>query len=199
MTDEQSTAIYLVGQGTYYRPRLLEVQHNRISRYLRLVGTTQPGRFCVKSTYVDLHARFQSSDSPSLSDFPQLVMLCEAIKRGDYGTVLIDLEFHRGMGAIEWTIKEAGAKVVNVSHDAKIVHEAYSKRVVPGADSHPSDASDFIAFFPHAAADIGEILIGERGRDDHKGPRERLERLLDCHPTAAESYSIHLCPPWWEM
>jgi hypothetical protein len=199
MTNEQSTAIYLVGQGTYYRPRLLEVQHNRISRYLRLVATTEPERFRVKNTYVDLHARFQSSDSPILSDFPQLVMLCEAIKRGDYSNVLIDLEFHRGMGAIEWTIKEAGAKVINVSHDAEIVHEAYSKRVVPSADSHPSDASDFIAFFPHAAADIGQILNSELGREDHKGLRERLERLVARHPTAAESYSIHLCPPWWEI
>ncbi len=198
MSDERSSVIYLVGQGTYFRPRLLEVQYYRIVRHLQLVSEDEQKRFHVKSKYIGIHARHASSDFPCYSELPQLVVLCEAIKRGEYRTVFIDLDLHGGMEAIERALKEAGADVVNVSLDSTAVREAYSRRVLPGGDRLPYDASDFIAFFPHLTADIVKLLMKKFGRPDHNTIEDRLELLRGDRPIRGQGYANRLSPPWWE-
>lgn len=199
MNDERSAAIYLIGQGTYYRPRLIEVQYYRIVRHLSLIAEKK--QFRVLKTYVDPNARYGGSGSPGFDDLPNLWELCEAIKRGEYRTVFVDLELgiaSRGMDSIDRAIEDAGANVVNVNLDTKTVDEAYAERVIPGGHHLPSHASDFIAFFPHLAADIGRILIDEFGRDDHKTIKDRLELLRQLHPIRGESYDYKVSPSWWE-
>src|SRR5678815_4075645 len=133
MNDERSAAIYLIGQGTYYRPRLIEVQYYRIVRHLNLIAKKEQYR--VMKKYLDLNDRYDGSDFPGFSELPNLWELCEAIRRGEYRTVFVDLELgvhSRGMDAIDRTMREAGANVVNVNLDTKAIHEAYAERVVPG-------------------------------------------------------------------
>jgi hypothetical protein len=71
-------------------------------------------------------------------------------------------------------------------------------RVIPGGFHLPSHASDFIAFFPHATADIGRILIDKFRWEKRKTIEARLELLDLKRPVSGESYEKKLSPAWWE-
>jgi hypothetical protein len=196
MSDERDAAIYLVGQGTYYRPRLLEVQYYRIIRYLELLKREDQERFWIRKTFVDLNPRYGKSEPLSYEDIPQLTNLCDAVKRGDFRFILIDLEHAGAMGAIEHELTKSGAQVINIFYDKTVLRDAFSRQFsVSRADLH-SDASDFVTFFPKMAGDIGDILTDNLLTDDLASLKTRLHDLHGQRPTAGHNYSGRLLPIW---
>jgi hypothetical protein len=185
-------AIYLVGQGTYYRPRLIEVQYYRIVRYLEL---TDEEFMLGRCAFVDLNPRLGRFEIPSHQDLPQLVTLCDAIRRGEYETVLVDLQ--ESVNIIESAFSEAGARVINVFTEKTVLERAFRKRLGVGANFH-SDTTDFVTFFPNYAADIGYELTSGLGPLDHALSHRLDVVLASARPNAGHNYASPLLPLWRE-
>lgn len=197
MSEELNAAIYLVGQGTYYSPRLIEVQFYQIIRYMQLVEGKGQEYFHVKKTLVDLNPRCWRSDPPSYEDLPQLNSLCDAVKRGEFSTIFIDLVHEGAMGSIERELIKSGAHVINVFYDKTVLRDAFSKRFGVSRELH-SDVSDFVTFFPNIAGDIGEILAENIKADKHDSLKRRVDILQKEQARAGQCYDHHLLPFWQE-
>ena len=90
--DEKSTAMYLAGHGSKTRPRLIELQYQRIQRYrralLRQKATTQR----TPIIYIDLRLPKFGMGSVDLEDVPAFKQLFEKVKNREFEVVYLDLD-----------------------------------------------------------------------------------------------------------
>lgn len=184
-------AIYLVSQGTLRSPRFLELQYERIHRYRSVAKACKDEEARKPFLFVDLHhdrrdyiTRFQLPDL-----FPQLAALADDVKAGYINIVYVDLcmdgaQPSRILGIPEFLIN-AGAEVVNVYSDpggllCKKIVEEYGASASDVSDV--DDASDFVAFFPRASADICCAALG--------GRLELFKTLESCGKAGSRTYHL---------
>ncbi len=182
-SQRRTAAMYLIGQGTYFRPHLIELQYYRILRYCQLVDKSRPGELAeyIDGVYVDLFPRTGRRDTLYLDQLSQFCALLEAVKRGSFQQVLTDIQGTdpRGLSynGIQWELEKAGAQVINISHEDKTLHDELEVRFGKAAYRvHQNETTDFVAFFPTLAGDIGEVLL--HGYDiDRKSDNPAIDAL----------------------
>jgi hypothetical protein len=164
----KSSAIYLVGDGPYREPRLIELQYLRVLRYANALGEKLKKRFGPFELFVDL-AFPRAMDA---EDVPSLMRLVGAIENGAIGTVFLDLQIGRPYSPYENqpvvnTLRKTNVRIYNAYHDDE---DAISDKVrglfrgkVPYFHG-TSDAEDIVTLFPGLAASVAReaICLGDR-------------------------------------
>jgi anti-sigma B factor antagonist len=97
--DEKTvgTAIYLVGHGSKTKPRLIELQHQRILRYRRALFRRYDIGRSTPTAFIDLHLPSFGMGKVDLMDVPQYTKLLQQVDEGRFGLVFIDVDENPGL------------------------------------------------------------------------------------------------------
>lgn len=198
-------AIYLIGQGTYFRPHLIELQYYRILRYRQLLEKKHPDRILehVEGIYVDLFPRGHRSDLLSMEDIPQFSTVLDHVKTGQFTQVFLDLlpTDPRGLsyGSLERALRDAGAEVFNASNDEMVLEEIKARYGDAAHYGTHNEHTDFAAFFPTLAGDIGAVLFkGTDAKYSAEGAlktfENRIRMLQESRANASVGYYWPMLP-----
>lgn len=163
MNDERlANAIYLAGHGAKTKPRLIELQYQRILRYRRAFINQFQSRQKPPAIFLDLRLPHFGMGAYDLDDVPGFKALLEESQRQKFSFIYIDIddtpdrtpdhesEFVREL------LEKAGAVVLNVFSDDK---KAFSRELKDRCGENAkvfevTEDSDFVNFFPSLASDI---------------------------------------------
>lgn len=166
MTDERParTAMYLAGHGSKTKPRLIELQYQRIPRYRGAFLHQFQKRQAFPVVFIDLHLPPYGMGKYDLSKVPAFTSLCEEVQNRHFDIIYLDLEerapkmltpdyettFARSL------LEDAGGTVLNAFTDDKgVLRREVVERC--GENAKPfeiTEVSDFVLFFPSLASDI---------------------------------------------
>jgi len=157
-------AVYLIGHGPLREPRLIELQHMRVRRYLHFLAEHEHRNFRIVSTFVDInHPRVSVRDSDALAKLPGLAALFGAIASGSIKTVLLDHAVEDLSDYFQpFRLEAAGVEVLNVCYEgseslARAIRAGHG--VPDGPSTPPREPEDFVTFFPAATARIASYLV----------------------------------------
>lgn len=166
-------AFYLVGQGPYREPRLIELQYLRLERYMFALSNRLNTDFFLEETYIDINFR----RNITFDNLPNLRRLIQDIEIKKFEAILIDLPIGIAFNPCEYmpiidTLKSTGVKVYNCFYDdedaleEKLVEKfGESVRKVP----LPEDCEEIISLFPALAGSIIiEVFYDKRNLFDDK-------------------------------
>jgi hypothetical protein len=118
------TAMYLVGHGSKTKPRLIELQHQRILRYRRALLRRQDINRSAPTVFIDLHLPSFGMGQVDLMDVPEYMRLLQDVDNGRFGIVYIDIdEVKPGLtpdyesAFVRSMLETSGAKVLNAFTD----------------------------------------------------------------------------------
>jgi|GEM_PF-5258876 len=200
---DTSPAIYLVGQGTYFRPRPIEVQFHRILRFTQLEGQKDTW-FDARALFIDLSPRIWRSQRPDFErEYPEFLQLLNYIKQKKCKTVFVDFDTSTTnpiagiLLSMESALLESDTRVINCYWKTLDYQQEHSTWPF----SEKGDACDFITFFPNLTADICEIVMHDPQTDTEKGSAlEKLRhRIKSLHQEQANRSTGNKWPllPWW--
>lgn len=183
------TAVYLLGHGPCREPRLIELQYLRILRYIHAFPESERQPPAARDVYVDINF-------PRSEPLAQLGQLCEAVTRGEYSDVYVDIDesppFWTGGGLsfIVEALKEAGANVVNVFYKVEELLVQRFGEQCRHFEMSLNNESDFLAFFPALAGSaVSSALKDELGRSHFEAGsvaayaiQQRVSRLKEANP-----------------
>jgi hypothetical protein len=193
VSDKVGTAIYLVGHGSKTKPRLIELQHQRILRYRQALLSRHEINKAAPSVFTDIRLPPYGLGHVTLEDVPRFLDLYEDVKYGRIDTVFIDLDETRQelrpgyeSSFVRTMVEEAGATVLNAYWDDRgaFVEELKARYGQKARPHEVTDESDFVCFFPSLTADIctaglrKEIEV-EAGL---KAVRDRIQDLRESSP-----------------
>jgi hypothetical protein len=192
--NKTETAIYLVGHGSFHKPRLIELQYRRIMRYREALGGNAGSPLDV---FTDLNLPRGSSGPQRPEELPALVSLEDGIRSNKHKLVFIDLEdgatfSPNSLGFVRPYLESAGAKVMNAFYDdERFLEQSLKRRCSRGAMvDHVTDASDMVCFFPGLASEIVATAL-RKEQDDPVSQMvririsERIDALRALKPYAA--------------
>lgn len=179
-------AIYLVNQGPYREPRMMDLQYFRILRYAdamnRILGTD----IDIVGVYCDYNYPKQNLFYDP-SKFPGLKALMDAFARGEFGTVLLDVEFGRAYRPYEWDALFAKLKAAEIPFYNAFTDDMLKKDVVSRFGKYAdydiasiTEAEDMVTFFPALACSMAEELLKDlldRSSPEHDWIRSRLHHI----------------------
>jgi hypothetical protein len=177
------TAIYLAGHGSKIKPRLLELQYQRILRYRRAFLKEHKASRAAPALFVDLRLPSYGMGRVDLDDVPQFKRLLDEVHNRRFEIVYIDLdEVKAGLTPdyesrfVRSNLEAAGARVLNAfTDDLDIFAKELKDRCGPKAkDYEITDGSDFVNFFPSLASDITATAL----RTELQIPMDRLTQEL---------------------
>lgn len=197
--NEVATAIYLVGHSSKVKPRLIELQYQRILRY-RLALVSRYGFSRVApAVFLDLRLPSFGMGTVDLGEVPGFRMLLEEVQNHRYGVVLMDLdEVTPGYESrfVRQMLETAGATVLNAYTDDRhaFAGELKNRCGQNARDYEVTDSSDLVNFFPSLASDIVAAALRkelEAPIDSHSKElpriRDRVEGLRKLRPYAGGS------------
>lgn len=176
------TAMYLVGQGPYRQPRLIEVQYLRLQRYISALEEVLKEGLYVDDddAYIDIN---YPREDMSLQHLPGLARLLEQISSGKYRIVLVDLEIGQPFAPYKHmpilnTLRSTGVRVYNCFYDDE---EALRNQLTQRFGISRNEVwrfldewEDFVALFPALTAHIVQAAL----TDDVIYRDERLSRIV---------------------
>ena len=197
-TREISTAMYLAGHGSRVKPRLIELQHQRILRYRRAFLRKHDISRVAPVPFVDLRLPSFGKGHVDLNDVPAFRTLYEEVQNHRYGIVFIDVdEVEEGLTPdyesvfIRDMLERSGAIVFNAfTDDGDVFLEELKERCGAKAREYEvTDASDIVNFFPALTSEIVETALQkelhvpmERQSDELQKISDRIEALGRLRP-----------------
>jgi|ERR1700676_79476 len=91
----ETTAMYLAGHGSRVKPRLIELQHQRILRHRRALLTQCALDTGYPDAFLDLRLPSFGFGSADLNDVPGFKSLLTSVQEGKLRIVLIDIDEER--------------------------------------------------------------------------------------------------------
>jgi hypothetical protein len=185
-------AIYLVGHGPLKEPRPIELQHQRVLRYMTLVRESNNWDWQDVSMFVDLNYPRSADPVRNQSSFPQFEALVEAVKAGQYEVVYLDLQVTRftnplpDYGFMPMRLKQMGATVLNAHYDdGDVLQRTLLDRYGESAKVQQiDDGSDMVAFFPGLANQVASAALrselfnpADPTSEDYRRVWDRLSKL----------------------
>ena len=178
------TAMYLAGHGTKTKPRLIELQYQRILRYRRALLHQFRQQQKLPVVFIDLQLPRYGMGKYDLDEVPTFRSLYEQAQNHDFDIVYIDLdEPSPGLtpdyesAFVRSLLEDAGATVLNsFSDDRAALGREVRERC--GENAKPfeiTDDSDFVLFFPSLASDITARALS---REIHKSWEQELVRPI---------------------
>ncbi len=180
---EVGTAIYLAGHGSKIKPRLIELQYQRILRYRRAFLKRDKASRMTPVVFIDLRLPSYGMGQVNLDDVPQFKRLLDEVQNGRFGIVYMDLdEVRPGLtpdyesAFIRSMLEAAGVTVLNsFTDDRGVFAEELKDRCGPKArDYEVTDASDVVTFFPSLASDVTAASL----RTELQVPMDRFTQEL---------------------
>ena len=194
------TAIYLAGHGSKTKPRLIDLQYQRVLRYRRALLRQDAINInrAFPVVFIDIRLPAFGMGHVTLNDVPRFVELHREIKNQLYDTVFMDVDevppwltpdFESAF--IRSLLESAGAKVLNAfTDDNGAFQQELIERCGPNArDDDVTDSSDFLCFFPSLACEITstalsrelQIPMARQSEETHR-IYERIEGLKRLRP-----------------
>ena len=157
------TAIYLAGHGSKTKPRLIDLQYQRVLRYRRALLRQDAINRAFPVVFIDIRLPAFGMGHVTLNDVPRFVDLHREVENRQYDTVFMDVDeipprptpdFESAF--IRSLLESAGAKVLNsFTDDGGAFRQELKERCGPNArDDDVTDSSDFVCFFPSLASEI---------------------------------------------
>jgi hypothetical protein len=91
-SNKQSAATYLAGHGSFTRPRLIELQYQRIQRYREALRDHLGAASSAPDIFVDFRLPTYGVGSVNLIDVPGFRRLYRCVKNGRFDIVFVDLD-----------------------------------------------------------------------------------------------------------
>jgi hypothetical protein len=192
------TAIYLAGHGSKTKPRLIDLQYQRVLRYRRALLRQDAINInrALPVVFIDIRLPAFGMGHVTLNDVPRFVELHREVENRRYDTVFMDVDeipprptpdFESAF--IRSLLESAGAKVLNAfTDDDGAFEQELKERCGPNArDDDVTDSSDFVCFFPSLASEIistalgRELQIPRQSEETHR-IYERIEGLKRLRP-----------------
>jgi len=185
---DSTTAFYLAGHGSYTRPRLIELQYQRICRYRKAFGNRYETRFSPPPTFIDIQLPRFGVD---LAKVPGFEKLLNSVREQRYKLVFIDLDDTRQRltpdyesGFVRELLEAAGARVLNAfTDDGDAFKKDLKSRYGENArDEDVDDSSDFVCFFPSLTSGVLEAALRREildPIDDESKDLQRINRRID--------------------
>lgn len=154
------TVIYLISHGLYSKPRLIDIQYQRIMRFHSLVNETSRYRNIRYTDLLhppDIDMGVNIYNKLTQHDVPAFMHMLRRYEQGEYKSVILDINTNVATNSstgesIILTLKERKIPHINVFYEDRFLMEKL--------DMHENlgwllnDNGDFITFFPKLAADI---------------------------------------------
>jgi hypothetical protein len=193
MNDERiSTAIYLAGHGSKTKPRLIELQYQRIQRYRRAFINQFQSRQKPPAIFLDLRLPRFGMGLYDLDDVPGFKALYEESQRQSFKLIYIDIDDTPNRTPdhesefIRELLEKTGAVVLNAFTDDK---RAFSREVKDRCGENAkvfevTEDSDFVNFFPSLASDIATRALEKEIESNQVGEPilKRIDYLKDLRP-----------------
>jgi len=186
--SESATAMYLAGHGSKIKPRLLELQYQRILRYRRaLLKRHSVGR-AIPEVFIDLRLPAFGMGHVDLDEVPQFKRLHEEVQNHRYEIVYIDLhEVRPGLtpdyesAFVRFMLEAAGATVLNAfTDDLDVFAQELRERCGQRAKEHEvTDSSDIVNFFPSLASDVTAAALRKELQVPMDRHTQELQRVSD--------------------
>jgi hypothetical protein len=190
--DEKTvgTAIYLVGHGSKTKPRLIELQHQRILRYRRALLYRYDINRSAPTVFIDLHLPSFGMGQVDLMDVPEYMRLLQDVDNGRFGIVYIDIdEVKPGLtpdyesAFVRSMLEDSGAKVLNAFTDDRgvFVEELKDRCGQKAREYEITDSSDLVCFFPSLVGDATATALRRELEVpiDRQGSLERIHYRID--------------------
>jgi hypothetical protein len=203
MDDNVGTAVYLAGHGSKTRPRLIDLQYQRILRYRRALLSRHNINREFPVIFIDLHLPGFGAGHVTLNEVPRFVALCREVGNHKFDTVFMDVdEVRQGLtpdyesAFIRELLEKAGAVVLNAFTDDKGAFNLELKeRCGPKArEDDVTDGNDFVGFFPALASEIASAALrreleasGNQQSPEGRTINARLDGLTRLRPYAGGS------------
>jgi len=185
--SNREAAMYLVGHGSYTRPRLIELQYRQILRYREaLAGRYEKGH-SFPSVFIDFRLPRFGMGRVNLNEVPGFKKLCNAVRSHRCTLVYIDLDDTKeGLtpdyesAFVRLLLEKAGAKVLNAFSDEEDAFKRALKNRcgVHAREYEVTDSSDIVCFFPSLASDIVATSL-RRELQDPTPAGGQLQRVND--------------------
>jgi hypothetical protein len=179
----ESTAMYLAGHGSKVKPRLIEIQHQRILRYRRALLAQCGVDTAYPEVFLDLHLPSFGFGSVDLKVVPGFETLLTSVQERKYKIILIDIdEVRPGLtpdyesAFVRERLESFGATVLNAFTDER---NTFSKELKArcgqkAQEDEITDGSDFVNFFPSLAGDV----VANALRKELNGSMDELSNEL---------------------
>jgi hypothetical protein len=175
-------AIYLAGHGSYIRPRLIDLQYQRILRYRELLRDQVALSISDRHVFIDLRLPKFAMGEIYLQDVPAFERLLQKVKANEFQIVLVDLdEGSQGVESafVREALESTGARVLNVfTDDGMVFDSALKARFGPLArDEDVTDSSDIVCFFPSLTSEVLSTALHRELEDSHVEESGNLRRV----------------------
>src|SRR5580704_9589556 len=187
MNDERiATAIYLAGHGSRTKPRLIELQYQRILRYRRAFINQFHSLQKPPKIFLDLQLPRFGMGLYDLHDVPGFKALYEESQHQKFGFIYIDIDDDTAARTpdhesefVRELLENAGAVVLNAFTDDK---KAFSRELKDRCGENArvfevTEDSDFVNFFPSLTSDITARALEREIETDLVG--ERILKRID--------------------
>jgi hypothetical protein len=182
------TAIYLAGHGSKTRPRLIDLQYQRVLRYHRALLRQDAINRAFPAVFIDIRLPAFGMGHVTLNDVPRFVDLHREVENRRYDTVFMDVDeipprptpdFESAF--IRSLLESAGAKVLNAfTDDGGAFRQELKERYGPNArDDDVTDSSDFVCFFPSLASEITSTVLSRELQISMSRQSDETHRIYD--------------------
>jgi hypothetical protein len=190
MIDTIGTAIYLAGHGSKTKPRLIDLQYQRVLRYRRALLRQDAIKInrSFPVVFTDIRLPAFGRGHVTLNDVPRFVELHREVENRRYDTVFMDVAEipprptpYFESAFIRSLLESAGAKVLNAfTDDNGAFGQELKERCGPNArDDGVTDSSDFICFFPSLASEITSTALIKELQIPMPRQSEETHRIYD--------------------
>jgi hypothetical protein len=185
---EPATAMYLAGHGSKTKPRMLELQYQRILRYRRALLKRYDMGGAAPVVFIDLRLPAFGLGRVDIAEVPQFKRLCEEVQNRRFEIVYIDLdEVRPGLtpdyesAFVRSLLEAAGATVLNAFTDDRdvFVQELKARCGQNAREYEVTDGSDIVNFFPSLASDITANALRKELEVPANLQSQELQRIYD--------------------
>jgi hypothetical protein len=181
--------MYLAGHGSKTKPRLIELQYQRILRYRRAFIKQFQKHQKLPVVFIDVQLPRYGIGKYDLGEVPGFKSLYEQVQNHKFDFVYLDLDEKDPMMLtpehetvfVRSLLEGAGAVVLNAFTDDKgAFGRELRERCGENAKSFQvTEVSDFVHFFPSLASDItARVLSKEIQRSQDKASMEPIQTRI---------------------
>lgn len=185
--------MYLVGHGSYVRPRLVELQYQRIRRYRELIRSQVDFTLSDADVFIDFRLPKLAMGQLNLHDVPAFERLLQRVRAAEFKVVLTDLDYGYSRyesAFVRESLEDAGANVFNVfTDDGAVFERALNERFGTSASVEDvTEASDFVCFFPSLTSEVVSIALRRElehpagAMENFQKVKQRIDALKVFHP-----------------
>ncbi len=194
----ETAAMYLAGHGSKVKPRLIELQHQRILRYRGALLAQCNLETAYPKAFLDFRLPKFGFGNMDLDEVPGFKTLRTSVQERKFKIILIDIdEVRPGLtpdyesAFVREQLEGLGATVLNAFTDDR---NAFSKELKARCgqkanEDEITDGSDIVNFFPSLAGDIVAAALRKELNvpmdeltKDLKGVFSRIESLKKLRP-----------------